>query len=168
MPQGQYPTILAGTTYTASLLQAMLPMYAWKTAAETVTSSTTLQNDNDLYLTAAANAYYDFACMLTYQGGTQGSSDLAWAWSVPSGTTMNYAVEGIQTSGAATPGFLRGVSGGTAGTNGSGNSFSLNMEGTLYTGNTSGTVQLQWAQAHSNATGTIVQAGSNMKLRQMA
>ena len=169
MPQGQYPTILAGASFTAGLLDEMLPYYAWKTANESVTSSATLQNDNDLYLTVAANAYYDFACMLAYSGGTIGSSDLKWAWSVPSGTTMAYAIDGVQTSGTSngTPGFLRGVSGGSAGTNGSGNALSLNMEGTLYTGSASGSVQLEWAQNTSNGTATIVQSGSRLRLRRM-
>jgi hypothetical protein len=71
---------------------------------------------------------------------------------------------GITTAGASTIGFARGVSGGTAGTSGSGNQWTMRMSGTVTVSTTPGTLQLQWAQNTSNGVGTIVHAGSGLLL----
>ena len=52
----------------------------------------------------------------------------------------------------------------TCRTNTSGVLMGVVMIGTLTVGSAAGTMQLQWAQHTSNATGTIVHAGSSLEL----
>lgn len=160
-------TVNAGSRATAVLMRGVAPNAAYKGSNQTVTSSTTLQNDNTLFVPVLASAVYRFDCMLTYQGGTQGSSDLKFAFVGPSGTTMAYSVQGITTAGVATAGYVRALAGMAVGSNGGGNSFAVTMTGSVSVGSTAGTLQLQWAQNTSNATGTIVQAGSILTLWQV-
>ena len=164
MAASQYPQVFAGEILTAGLLQSFAPLTVVKAANQTVTSSTTLVNDSDLSAAVAASATYWLDCILTYEGGPQGTSDLKFAWAVPAGTTMACQQNGITTAGASTIGFARGVSGGTAGTSGSGNQWTMRMSGTVTVSTTPGTLQLQWAQNTSNGVGTIVHAGSGLLL----
>lgn len=168
MPSGQYPVVSAGEIITAGLLQSFAPLNAYKAADTSRVTTTTLANDPDLLVSVAASAWYWIDCVLTYEGSTQGSSDLKYAWSVPTGTTMACQQEGITTAGASTAGFARGVSGGTAGTSGAGNQWTMRISGTVKTSTTPGTLVLQWAQNTSNGVATIVHAGSGMFLRRMA
>jgi hypothetical protein len=161
--------INAGSRLTASMLRAVAPDAAIKGGDQTVTSSTTLVNDGGLFVSVAANASYVFQVFLDYEGGTQGSSDIKYGWSVPSGTTMRYTDFHISTGGTATAGGLSLESTVTAaGTNGSGNKRGVFMNGSVVTAGTAGTLQLQWAQNTSSGTGTIVHAQSYLALWQVA
>lgn len=155
----------AGGRITAALLAGIAPLAVIKGAGENVTSSTTLQNDDALLLSVVANATYLFFCWLDYEGGTQGSSDIKWTWSVPSGAAIRYGGFYIGTTGT-----LHGSSVITeattvsAGTNGAGNLTSAFMPGSLQTSSTAGTVQLQWAQNTSSGTATTVHGLSFLAL----
>lgn len=153
--------IQAGARITAAMLQAVAPVAAEKGAVQSV-GNTTLVNDNALFIPLLANAVYRFDCFLLYEGGTQGSSDLKWAWTGPSGFTINYSVNGVTTTGVATAGYVRGVTGGSVGTNGASNELGVLMTGTITTSSAQGTLQLQWAQNTSNATDTSVLPASNL------
>ena len=83
MATTNYPNILAGQRITAALLNSMQPQTVIKPTDQSVTSSTTVVNDNDLVSAVLASATYIFTCYLDYEGGTTGSSDLKWVWSVP-------------------------------------------------------------------------------------
>lgn len=158
------PTWTVGEVLSSSDVNTwFVPLAVTKTADQSVTSSTTLVNDNELLLSLAANAVYEFRCTLDYEGGTQGASDLKWGWSVPSGTIMRYTRIGIDTAGASTAGFMTTesstVAGGTAG---AGSLKGVLMDGVIDTGSTAGTLQLKWAQNTSSATATIVHALSKL------
>lgn len=153
--------IQAGARITAAMLQAVAPVAAEKGAVQSV-GNTTLVNDDALFIPLLANAVYRFDCFLLYEGGTQGSSDLKWAWTGPSGFTINYSVNGVTTAGVATAGYVRGVTGAVVGTNGASNELGVLMTGTITTSSTHGTLQLQWAQNTSNATDTSVLPASNL------
>lgn len=160
-----YPSIAAGSRITAGLLNSMLPLTVIKPADESVTSSVTLQNDNDLLASVVANAQYDVECMLNYEGGTQGASDLKAGFTVPSGATLKLCPAYVDTSGNFHIG--NNLTGGTtisAGSNGAGVPRTLTMTGTLVVGSTAGTLQLQWAQNTSSGTPTIVHTGSSLTL----
>lgn len=160
----QFPQVFAGAAATAGLLQKLAPFTVIKPADQSVTSSVTLVNDSALALPLAANGSWLFACFLKYEGGTAGAADLKWAFTGPSGFGMNYELIGNAAGGASALGFLRGIPGSTAGTSGAGNAWGMFMFGTVTTGSTAGTLQLQWAQNTSNATATIVHAGSALAL----
>lgn len=160
--------IKAGSRILASQIVNVAPLAAYKSVDQSVTSSTTLVNDNTLFIPVLASATYDFKLFLNYEGSTQGASDLKFAWTGPTGFGMQYQLNGIQTTGAWTSGFLRGISGGTLGTNGAGNKFAATMIGTVTTSTTPGTLQFQWAQNTSSGTATIVHATSDLAAWQIA
>ena len=166
--------IQAGSRITAAMLQGIAPLAVIKGADESITSSTTLQFDDALFLPIQANAQYIFDCYLLYEGGTAGSSDMRWTWSVPTGSTLRYqpiyanatstlnASLGTSVAGST---LMSGTSG--AGTNGAGNLRGLSMNGTLIVGSTPGNLSLEWAQNTSSATPTIVHAQSYVTLWQV-
>jgi hypothetical protein len=155
----------AGSRITAAGINAAIALSVIKGSDESVTSSTALQNDNELFLPVVASATYLLACYLDYEGGTQGNGDLKWTWAVPSGATMRYLAVYTDTSGnprtgttnldsdvveagSATAGVLKGV----------------RMDGTLVVGATAGNLQLKWAENTSDSTPTIVHAQSSLAL----
>ena len=140
-----------------------VPLAPLKPSDTTITNSTALANDPDLFIPVASVAAYSFTCFLDYEGGTQGSSDLKVHFTVPAGTTMRYHRKGIDTTGASTIGFLANeTSTFAAGSAGASSLKAVEMQGTIVTASTAGNVQLQWAQNTSNATSTIVHGQSNL------
>lgn len=156
------PTAYAGERVTADLLNEFAPLSAVKSADESVTSSTTLQNDDSLFLSVAANTSYQISVLLVYNGGTQGSSDLKVGWTAPSGATLVWGIAYRDTGGAAHIGAGDITLTLAAGTNGTSNNYSVLVTATLTTGSTAGTLQLQWAQNTSSSTATTVKAGSSL------
>jgi hypothetical protein len=158
--------IVAGSRILASEIQAVAPLAAVKGTDQSVTSSTVLVNDNTLFVPVLASVTYFLILQVIYEGGTQGSSDLKFAWTAPSGAAMSVQQSSITTAGGSTIGFVRGLSGSTAGTSGAGNKWGLQLTGTFSTSSTAGTLQFQWAQNTSNGTATIVHAQSALCLWQ--
>lgn len=179
MPLATPRTWVVGEVVTAALMNAEIRdqfndliadnASAHKTADEPVTSSTTLQNDNHLLVSVAANAEYEIIVRLAVNGGASG--DFKMAWTVPSGTTGQRFSSGPAVSSATstadttvrasglTDSFTTEINYGVFSTGQQ--SF---IEEILYvvTAGTAGTVQLQWAQNASSATATTVEAGSYM------
>ena len=155
----------AGSRITAAGLNAAIGLEVIKGSDESVTSSTTLQNDNELVIAVVASATYDFRCYLDFEGGTQGSSDIKWTWVIPASASIRYRAVYTNTSGSAITGTTNLDSDVvTAGTSGAGTLRGTEMVGTLVVGANAGNVQLQWAQNTSNATPTIVHAQSSLRL----
>lgn len=145
----------------------LVPNAVTKAADESVTSSTTLQNDDVLVLPVVANAAYIMQCTLDYEGGTLNASDLKVAWAFPAGTTIFFGVAAyLHTDGtihgAAS---IIGSTSFTVGTAGAGNHRTLSMSGSLITVGTPGNLQLQWAQSTSSGTATIVHKNSMLTLQ---
>ena len=158
---GQFPTVKAGKRITDILLGNIIPWTVTKPSDQSVTSSTTLGNDNDLLFTAVANGTYDFLCFVSYEGGTRGSSDLKFQWSIPSGSMkfgaiFNNTVPTLVLNHGSASGSM------TAGSNGAGSNLALIMAGTFTIGVTGGTAVLQWAQGTGSGTATKVHAGSGL------
>jgi hypothetical protein len=137
-----------------------------KAADQTVTSSTTLVNDSSLSFAVAGNETWSFDVVLFVRGSTQ--ADVKVAFTVPSGATINWGGLGAATSAGsqvgdeleahATSG-TGSVSFGCKGTT-SADTVMIHIDGLVVNSNTAGTVQLQWAQANSTSTGTVVLANS--------
>lgn len=155
----------AGTRITAALLNSAIGLEVIKGSDESVTSSTTLQNDNELFVSVDANATYIFACYLNYEGGTTGSGDLKFLWALPSGATMRYSVPHVNASSVTiidtTYTELITV---ICRTNTAGTLLGVTMEGVLVTSSAAGTMQLTWAENTSDSTPTIIHAGSSLAL----
>ncbi|WP_328860881.1 hypothetical protein [Streptomyces sp. NBC_00306] len=147
-----------------------------KTANETITSSATLQNDNHLLGSMAANAVYLVTVRLAVNGASGG--DFKMAWSMPTGTTASqrFCFGPDVSSAASTAGTTVRASGIT-----NGHLVEINyglfttgtqsyIEETLRveTASTAGTCQLRWAQNAISATGTTVEAGSWLEIKRVA
>lgn len=167
-----YPTILAGQDVTAGLLTSMLPTIVVKAATEPITASTTMQNDDELFATVAANATYDVLLHLLHDSATAG--DITIGWTAPAGAVMTWGLIGAQ-SGETSSSTVANVNmqtrtileaadlGGGASTG----TYGL-VHGALITSATAGTLNFQWAQRVSSATASNVRAGSVLMLHRTA
>lgn len=168
-----YPPVYAGTAVTAAFLESMLPITATKTANESVTSSTTLQNDDQLFAPVEANATYDVELRLFHDSDATVAGDIKVAWTGPAGATMNWGVHGANSAATSSTSALtnmqtRTIAEFAAFGGGDSSGTTALVGGTLTVAGTAGTLQLQWAQETSNAVATNVRAGSRLQLRRTA
>lgn len=144
-----------------------------KTADESVSSSTTLQDDDVLLFAVGANEVW-VADLYLYLSATNLSlADFKMAFTVPSGSTMNLwwanhdNDEEARVSGAITQTTVSGT--GIAVIIGSGATKSLvHVMFYVAVGTTAGNCQLQWAQNTSDAGATTVKDGSFLIARREA
>lgn len=168
----------SGTTLTAAKLQALIaevrPLYARKTADQTITSSTTLTDDTHLLIAMAANTVYKLNGLLRYACAST-TPDLKIAFTIPSGTTGTIFGAGGGTNVTGQEGSISlytpsGSAGsiGTVffGTNNSGSfPIGIALNGTIRTGGTAGNIRLQWAQVTSDGNGITMLTDSDLELR---
>lgn len=177
-----YPTWYAGEDITADKLNSGFPVYARKTADESVTSSTAVQNDDELFFSVAANAVYAVTGWIKYSG----PGDLQIDWTTPTdalgewvgfgnGTTVYTGTGGnaVTTDTSSSAGYMiRTETNDVAQSRTFGgistNTYAVAIYGTLRTGATAGTYQFQWAQGTSNATATTVYTDSWLCLQRTA
>lgn len=169
-------TFNAGQTVTADLLNSALaavtPLWALKTANETVTSSAVLQNDDQLFLSPAVSTTYDLElCIYHFVAGS--IIDMNAAFTFPANATLSIGALGPDTSlGAGLTNSTGQYAAGAGDTStptltisfGSGSNIFSMIKGTLVMGATTGTLQFQWCQNSSNAAGLTIYAGSYLKL----
>ncbi len=151
-----------------------IPAFITKGSAETVTSSTTLQDDDHLTFEMEPGATYVVEVFLNVQSAS-GTPDFRTAWSVPADATGARWAIGPAVSGSA--GFVgREDTNGRFSVHGHATvvSYSLDTAGVavVETGwiasATGGTFTLQWAQNVSNATATQVNSSSWMRYTRVA
>lgn len=147
-------------------------LFALKAANESVTSSTTLQDDDELFVTVEADSIYVVHAVFLYDASTAG--DLKFTFTAPSGATFqwNSSVAALATTGATSPGTTN-FAGSDIGTNygaggaGAGTTLSAVTSGVLVTSSTAGAFRVQFAQFTSDATATRMLAGSFLHLRKV-
>lgn len=156
-----------GVDLTGQILNERFGVTKYKTSDESVISSTTYQNDDQLNgWSVVALAVYELDLHVIYQAGATGQFKNKFV--LPSGCTVegwDFAYDNGATEMAA----------GTAGTTdaavtglpGTGGNMPYLVRGTLFVGANAGTVDWQWAQTTSNATATIVRKGSFCTLRRI-
>lgn len=156
-----------GIDLTGAILNDRFGVTKYKTADEPLASSTTYQNDDQLFgWSVLANAVYELDLHIVYQAAVAaafknrfvlpaGATVEGWDFTYDAGTT-EMAVGTLGTSNAEVTGLP-----GTAG------NVPYWVRGTLHVGATAGTVDWQWAQNTSNATATIVRKGSRCTLRRI-
>jgi hypothetical protein len=167
-----YPDIRAGQRMTVDILRAMIPEQVTKSVTETVTNSTTLQNDDELFLSVEANATYEVELWLLHSSGTTG--DFKGGWTAPSGATFAWGVHGVSGASVSTVGatevnfqirtLAESIQLGGANLSGT----AAYLRGTLVTSSTAGTLQFQFAQQVSDAAATQVRNGSVLKIKRTA
>lgn len=141
---------------------------AYKTATQSVVSSTTPVNDNHLALAVAANTTYRVELYMNTSSGLS-VGDLSWKLTGPTAAVLNMFVAGGDTTAGASTGplsiqnlVLNSLASGTA-------RYSPTWAvGTLVTSATAGTLQLLWAQNVSDTTATLMNVGSYMYLTRLA
>jgi hypothetical protein len=138
-----------------------LTLLAYKTASESITASTTYQDDDDLFLPVRASAIY------------QAQLHVVWT----SGTTPDFKIQATVPTGATTTGWTYILNGnindwvptvGLTAIAGTGAQESFDATGLVIVATTAGTVQWQWAQNTSDAGATSVGIGSFFTLERMA
>lgn len=128
-----------------------------KATDETVSSSTTLQADNELTFTTEGNETYIIEYMFVYNSGAV--PDFKFQWVETDGTFLitaeswntTFQFNGLTEASAAT--FSDGF----------GSNTPLRGSGIVFAGATGGPFTLNWAQNTSNASNTTVLAGSYLR-----
>ncbi|MFJ8163808.1 hypothetical protein ACIRBY_23175 [Streptomyces sp. NPDC096136] len=171
-----YPVISAGQRITAGLLTSMLPAPVVKPADELRTSTTTNSGDAHLLVPAAANATYLVTGMLLYSARTD--TDIKIGWTGPAGSSMDWIAHsqsqdgtgGIAAAGVVVDKQSIGATSFPLGGFGAENTTIMTapLWGRLVTSATAGTLQLNWAQRVTNATSSIMRAGSWILLTRVA
>ena len=138
--------------------------YVTKTGDESVVNNT-LQNDDELFFTATSGKAYEFAVFLIYDSAAGGTPDIKMALGEDATArgvffSVIFSTTDTATSGAILCNQTAVTSAGTATTK-----RVLYAIGTHF-GN-GGTFRVLWAQNTTNATATIVRAGSQLKYRQI-
>lgn len=139
-----------------------------KSADESVSASTTLQDDNELLLPLLANTDYTFTAWLHIT--MDRDFDIKVAFTVPAAASISWA--GIHNNDAATPATLplalvtaSGTSTTLLGqTSGATNVHTALLSGTVRTGANAGNLTLQFAQGTSGANASTVKAGSSLRV----
>lgn len=148
-------------------MNASQTQLAAKGADEIVNNSTTLQNDDDLFIALGANETWKFFAFLLYENNSSGGADdLKVGWTVPSGATIRWMPQGLN----ATNTFYSdhdAYSGGTAAFGTSTIERIALMHGFVFTSTTAGNLQLQWAQGVASATDLRVQRGSFLEAKRI-
>lgn len=138
--------------------QNLKNLFAIKATDETVTSSTTLQDDDDLSVSLEANTAYSFEMFLDID--TTATADFKFKVVVPSGTNAR-GVPQTAVNAYSISDLTVDISPNFASTEVRG----YTITGSVVTSGTSGTLQLQWAQNTSDATGTTLKEGSWIRLQ---
>jgi hypothetical protein len=137
------------------------PLIVAKTADETVTASTVMQNDDILSLPVEANTRYALTLCLMFNAPA--TPDLKIGWAYPSGTTLKWHRESTGVTGATKLADAL-VETDIEPIAGDGADDVFVIQGLVTVGSTAGNVTFQWAQNVSDASGTIVRAGSWFRL----
>jgi len=162
---GAGQSIPGSTLY--SLITELRPLYIRKTLDETLSNSTTLQDDDELFLSFDTQVY-DFEAVVYYGAGT--GADFKIAWTFPS-ATLDYHVSGLDNSASPVAGQVvsLGEASGTSKSYGGLGVSSIRFawfRGTLNVAS-AGTLRCQWAQNSAVVENTVVKAGSWIRLRQL-
>lgn len=162
----------------AAVLNAALPLIVVKPADETVSASTTMQDDADFFFPVDANSIYYVELMLWVTSGASNTPDIKTGWTLPASATATLAqlMYDSGATGATTISIGHRYQNTTpttaqpAGvlTSAVQPASSVWIRAVIRTGGTAGTAQFQWAQNTSDATGTVVKQDSVMKVYKAA
>lgn len=147
------------------------PRTVYKTAAEDVVSSTSLQDDDHLVLPIEANSKYAVEGLFIVAANSA-TPDIKFSFSLPTSATLSWTLSGNDNT-AGTADYAAIVDMASNGstkerpTNGS-IPFGYQMAGYLATGANAGNLRLRWAQVASNAAASRLAAGSWLRILKVA
>ena len=134
-------------------------------------ATTTLTDDTALISAVQSTAVYEVELKLLY--GALTGIGIKIGWTFPVGATMNWCADGLASAVVVTSGIIlrAGQIITDAVTLGSAAAVATNVwaypKGILTIGGTAGNLRLQWAQGAASGTGTVVRAGSQLKLKRI-
>jgi len=145
-------------TYVRDNTNSTAHLLAYKSADESVTSSTTLQNDDHLFLAMGANDIWYVSVGVLVNDASSSVADIKIAFTFPSGSLALYT---IYSDTGSTIAFHEWRVSGTADSLGVTNvDRFITIAGIATNGATPGNLQMQWAQVVSNAAAVTVKKGS--------
>lgn len=160
----------------ASDLLKMLSRSKVKITDEPLTSTTTLQDDDELFVSVDANVTYAVDVKLLALEASGNGADIKFAWTFPTGCILDLPVVGAHESWVASAGAAletewagwqnetaSPTSSKTFGTHTT--AFSYHMRGTLRVGSAAGTFRLQWAPKNNVVSTVTLKSGSSIELR---
>ncbi len=131
-----------------------------KAVDETLASSTTLQDDNELLFAVAASETWSVQVGYIYTTGGSSSPDIRVALNAPAGATCTYGTANISHAGNLAAGEAGTCNTAiTIATTATGEKSGL-LGGSVVNGANTGNIAFRWAQGTSNATSTQVENGS--------
>lgn len=145
--------------------------YIRKQSTESVTSSTTLQDDNELKYTFTKAGMYYVKAMLAVDGD---GGDFKAAWSVSGGVTLNlsrFVRGGAESQSDMNDCTMKSKIAGTTSGTGTGTEATATnyvSEEFLVTVASTGTLTFQWGQSSSNATPTEVNNNSILLIEKVS
>lgn len=138
-----------------------------KAASESVTSSTTLQDDDDLMATLPVGSY-EVRVVLTATGGTAGDIKTSWTNTGTMTAVRSCLGPNLSTSTTDDGGILcKAVTLGSVVSYGLTSGNHLILEQLYIEVTVEGTLQLQWAQNASSGTSTTLSGSSRMFITQV-
>jgi len=158
------PVFTAGQKPTAEALNGIYaPTYLTKAASESVTSSTALQDDNDLRVALEVGTY---CIWIWLHASGAAAGDLKVAWNNTGTMTIYRGALGPQSATSdrtATTMNVQAISSTTAVTYGlDGSGTGVVREDLTVDVTVAGTLKLQWAQGTSSGTATTLSSASRM------
>lgn len=140
------------------------PPTKYKTSNETVNNSAVLQDDDDLLIDVAANAYYEGELYLMFTSAV--AAGLKVGFTAPAGASMEASSFLVVVSGTLTFNNTNAL-GGVAGIVSDGTEAPYMNKFLLKTAATAGVLQFQWAQNAASVSNTTVNTGSFLRLRRV-
>lgn len=160
--------VLSGALTTTTGDQAVI-----KAAAETITNSDVLQDDDELVLAVAAGAVYSVEVLLLYSAAA--AADLQVSVTGPAGATLPLIVDALPAGATAVTdahtiqiGALGDASVLTIGAVAAGTQVAALAHGLLTTAVAAGSLQVRWAQAAADASDAVVDAGSWIRVTRIS
>jgi hypothetical protein len=137
-----------------------------KTATEDVTSSTTLQNDDELAVAMSANTVYSVTMILEVQAVST-TPDFKFDFAIPTGADGAYTFNSTLSGGSSYGTIGASADWTTDQTVNLGTTSTrtiIVLQGTIITSSTAGDLQLRWAQNTSSVDTVFVRSGSSLML----
>jgi hypothetical protein len=160
-----YVKVAQGHKFSDNTYIISAPAYAYKSANESVTSSTTLQDDDALVVTIPQSGIYKIdACLFLDVLGT-GGAKVALNGTVSFNNllaTIDIVGDGSTYTSGRVNLFGTAVSHGSVGAG----SHCVTLEGTIEA-TSSGTLLIQWAQDTSDGAATVMQRGSTLQIKRI-
>jgi hypothetical protein len=170
-----YPTFAAGMVPTADELEALKPIWVIKQSNEDLPSSTTLQNDDELFVALEANSQYHIRLVIQVDGPASGvvagGQGIVTDWSTPADSVLTMLKRTVGPDAASTDRQNTNVRLGahnastdiTYGIEDDKTFWGTIMEEFIIDTVSAGTINFRWAQKTSHATAVSVRSGSYIR-----